>query len=379
MNKTLFLHKCLIGLLAFTTVSTGAAVAQAPADAPPPAVKVRVIVPQAVSEVQQFISRIEAIDSVDLTARVEGVLERRLVDEGKEVKVGDLIFEIEKDRYEIAVSNARATLEGALAQEVEATASYKRGKRLTDRGAASKAILEERLAARDTARAGVSNAQAALDDALLDLRFTQIISPISGRIGAEKVSVGNVVSAATGPLATINQLDPIRAVFGINGRDFIETRLEDSSGSVDGLNAQFIPQIILPNGALYEYEGKIAFIDNQINASTGSLTIWAEFPNPKRILLPGQSLNVTVKRSGERRLPVVPDSAIQQDREGSYVLILNTKNVVERRNIKRGIATKGGTAVSQGLVDGDTVIVGGLLKVKIGAPATAIVSKASGE
>ena len=177
-------------------------------------------------------------------------------------------------------------------------------------------------------------AKAAIDTAQINLGYTTMTSPIAGRIGPTKFTEGNLVNTSSGTLATVVQLDPIRGVFSIPSASFVRVAELSSKEGLDAVREKFVPQLILPTGETYQHEGKIAFIDNQIDAAHGHFAIYADFPNPEHMLLPGQFIAAVIHRAEQTRLPLVPASAIQRTKDGEQVFVVGTGNRVEMREIK---------------------------------------------
>lgn len=357
--------------------------AQQATQAPPPSVIVAPVVTEDVTQKVRFVGNVEAVQQVDLRARVEGFLESVNFAEGSLVEQGAKLYQIEQAPYKAALDQANATLAAANAQLasaqatlLERDAALVRQKTLSQQQFASQATLDQAQAQRDEAAAAVqqANAQiqsanAQIETAKLNLSYTTVSAPITGRIGRTAVTAGNLVSPSTGVLATIVQMSPIRIVFPIPERDYvgviriINSPAGKSAASTDDL---FRPQITLPDGTPYNQQGRIEFLNNQVNSNTGTVAVRAVFPNPESLLLPGQFVSVTVQIGEAKSLPVVSQAAIQQDAEGQYVFIVDNQDRAQIRRIKTGVRTEAGLAVESGLAQGETIIVDGVQKVKPG-------------
>jgi membrane fusion protein (multidrug efflux system) len=349
-------------------------------DNPPPAVVVAAVETQAVDKSARFIGNIKAIQSVDLKARVEGFLEDVAFEQGSSVAQGQVLYRIEQDQYKADLEQAQGQLAAAQAEEVAAAAAledkqadFDRQSALIKKGDTSQTAFDQAKAARDEAQANVQKAkaseqqaQAAVDNAKINLGYTTIASPIAGRIGATSVTEGNLVNGNTGTLATVAQLDPIRAVFSVPSAELI--RLQNKVGVTTSAEARkaFVPELVLPDGTQYDKPGTIAFADNQVDAATGTVAIYADFPNPNGVLLPGQFITVVVHEAEQERLPVVPAAAVQRTRAGAQVYLVDGEDRVQLRKVELGARVDGGYAVTSGLTDGELVIVSGLQKVKPG-------------
>jgi membrane fusion protein, multidrug efflux system len=216
------------------------------------------------------------------------------------------------------------------------------------------------------AQADVLAAQAAVQTAELNLSYTRITSPIDGRIGVTAVTAGNLVSPSTGSLATIVQLDPIRVVFSVSDRDVLAVQQQYEGLSPQELVKRYVPKLRLANGAEYAQDGSVEFVDNRVDPATGTIAVRAMFPNPQQILLPGQFVTALIRPERSERRPVVPVAAVQQDREGRFVLVLDQQNRVAQRRIEIGPQIDQVFAVEHGLREGETVILGGVQKVQPG-------------
>jgi membrane fusion protein (multidrug efflux system) len=346
----------------------GAATAQDAA--PPPAVSVTPVVSREVTETGDFVGRVTAIDKVDVVARVRGFIEQRTFTEGQFVKAGDLLFRIEQATYKAEVEQQRANLAKAKATEVNASLQLQRGQELIrDRLALSQADLDQRSANAAAAKADVLQAQALLDQAEINLGYTEIRSPINGRIGIAYFTVGNLVDPSSGRLATIVSQDPIYVTFQASQRDVLnyKRRVAESADK----NPHVTVHIRLPNGTIYEHPGVTNLLDVQADPNTDTIAVRAAVPNPEGLLVPGGVVGVIVERGKPRMALVVPQSAVQLDQAGRYVLVVGKDNKVELRRVTTGIELGRDAVVTNGLKEGELVIVEGIQKVRPGQVVTA--------
>lgn len=358
---------CRALIAAMAALLAPAAYGQAPTpQGPPPAVTVATVETKDVARHAEFIGRVEAMQSVDIRARVQGFLQNVAFEEGQDVKAGDLLYVIEPDLYQAALVTARAQLERAQATLRQAERNLARNQELRTRGAVSQAALDEAVAQRDTAQADVMAAQASVKTAEINLGYTKITSPIDGRIGKTNVTKGNLVGPDTGALARVVQLDPIRVVFSVSDRDLLELKQRSGAASQEELNARFVPTLRLSDGTTYPQSGKVAFVANVVDPATGTIAVHAAFPNPRRLLLPGALVTVIVRPEQTRRRPVVTLAAVQQDRQGKYVLLVDENDRVQQRRIEVDGQVDHDWIVSKGLQGGETVIVEGVQKVRPG-------------
>jgi membrane fusion protein (multidrug efflux system) len=233
-------------------------------------------------------------------------------------------------------------------------------------GGVSATDLEAAVSNELKAQALLQEAEASLEQAELDLGYTIIKAPISGRIGRTVFTKGNLVGPDSGALARIVQIDPIRVVYSVSENDYADVKTSHQDMTPEQLRQELVPRLKLSNGELYPGAGKLAFADNEVDADTGTIAVWAEFENPHGILLPGQYVTVLLSLSNPRRLPVVPQSAVQEDREGRYVFVVDGDNKVQQRRITTGAVVGVNWAVEAGLMAGETVIVQGVQKVRPG-------------
>lgn len=378
----------LIAAIAAAMALLSPALATAQDASETPAVIVAPIQSQTITASSDFLGRVEAIREVDVTARVEGFLQEVNFTEGSFVEAGQILFEIEKAPYEAELAGARAAraaadaaVAGAQAALTQAQQEVDRQTTLVERGTSPQAVLDSATARRDeaqahleSARAQVAQADAQLQTADLHLSYTHIVSPFDGRIGRANVTAGNVVGPQSGVLAAIIQSDPIRVVFSISEREYVNLVEAHMSESDEQMQAAFVPTLRLANGRDYKYPGRIAFIDNRIDPTTGTVAVRAEFDNPDSLLLPGQFVTVTVSEGEPHMVAVAPAAAILQDREGPYVLVLDDENRIQIRRIQTGGQTATGVTVTSGLAQGETIVVEGLQRVHPGqivSPRTA--------
>ena len=359
---------------------------------PLPAVVVAAVQTQDVAAERRYIGTIKAIQSVDLRARVEGFLEQVAFKQGRTVEAGQLLYQIEQDQYKAALASAEGQLAAAQASLASAKATledkqadFERFAVLVKKGDTSQTNFDRSKAQRDQAQASVESAnasikqaQAAIEQAKINLGYTTISSPIAGRIGATKFTEGNLVNPSSGTLATVVQLDPIRAVFSIPSADFVRLQERVTGDGADEAKDLFVPELVLPTGKTYDHKGKVAFADNQVDTSTGTIPIYADFPNPDRVLLPGQFVTALVRTAETKREPAVPASAILRTRDGEQVYVVGQGNRVEQRKIETSVQIGTSYAVTSGLQSGEVVIVSGLQKVKPGIVVKPVKQSAAG-
>jgi membrane fusion protein (multidrug efflux system) len=336
---------------------------------PPPSV---VAVParrEAVEDEASFVGRIVAIDKVDLRARVPGFLKPRAFTEGQDVKAGDLLFEIEPDQYQAVVQQREADLAKAKADQQNTAAQLLRGQELLKEKNIAQARVDELQAADSIARATIEQAKAALDSAQLDLGYTRVLAPVAGRIGLASYSVGNLVGPESGPLATLISHDPVYVQFPLTQRELLEAKRYYLAKGGDPTNVTI--KVRLPDGSPYEHTGKLNFVDVTTEAGTDTVTLRAELPNPNRFLVDGQYVGGVIQAGEPESAIVVPQSALQMDQQGTFVLVIDAEDKAQVRRIQTG-TTKGSLiAIKSGLNEGELVIVEGVQKVRPGQAVTA--------
>jgi membrane fusion protein (multidrug efflux system) len=335
-----------------------------PQQAPPPAVTVVAVAPRGVTPASSFTGRVEAVDEVDLRARVEGFLDQRHFAEGQDVRQGDLLFTIEKAQYEAAVARAEADVARARATLDNAQLQLDRAEQLARNRNLAAATRDDRLAERDAARAELAAAEAALRMARLDLGYTEITAPISGRIGVSAYSQGDLVNPASGALATIVSQDPIFVTFPVSSRELLEVRAAAERRGEDVRAVRV--RVRLPDGTLHDQVGAVDFVGNQVDPGTDTVTVRAALPNPARRLVDGQLVGVLVEREEPVQALVIPQAALLADQGGPYVLVVDGESRVEQRRITLGQQTGAEVVVEKGLAQGDRVVVDGLQQVRPG-------------
>ncbi|HFR4114850.1 TPA: efflux RND transporter periplasmic adaptor subunit [Yersinia enterocolitica] len=348
---------------------------------PLPAVTVAVVTSATPDSALQFLGRVEAIQAVDVTTRTEGFIAARLFTEGQMVKQGDLLYEIDPALHQASVTQAQAQLDSATASANHAQVNLTRLQRLGNNRSVSQAEVDEAQAQRDISRAAVAQAQANLQIQQLQLSFTRIYAPITGQIGHSRFNVGSLVNPASGTLVSIVQLDPIRVAIAVNERDYITATYQLSTtgtASASGNSAlafeHFTPRIQLANGKQYPENGVFESVDNQIDKQTGTVTIRTRFDNPRHLLLPGGVVNVSLAAETAKAVTAIPIAALQQNKQGHFVLVVTDKDLVEVRPVTLGEQFEQQYEVKDGLKVGERVIVSGLQHVRPGMTVSASVA-----
>lgn len=351
--------------LFFGLLSVAVPFAAKAAEGPAPLVTVVTVTEQDVNPPTEYVGHVEAMQMVDLQARVGGFLEQVNFKEGSEVRAGDILYVIEQAPYKAKVAVAKAQVTKAQATFAR-TSDYMKRIQNVRSGGVSATDIDAAKADELEAKAELQEAESTLVLAELDLAYTKISAPISGRIGATALTVGNLCGPTSGPLARIVQLDPIRIQYSVseNSLSAIRAALKDSfTGREEALVR---PQIRLPGGEILDLAGHVDFVDNVVDASTGTISVRLVFDNPDGLLLPGQYVTALVSLRQPKLMTAVPQAAILEDREGRYVLVVNPESQVEQRRVRTGATTGTMWAIESGLTVGELVIVQGLQKVRPG-------------
>jgi membrane fusion protein, multidrug efflux system len=348
-----------IAIVALTGCGEGNQNAQRPAP-PPPAVTVVKAITEDVRPTYRFTGRIEAVMKVDLRARVDGFLQKRLFTEGANVKDGELLFTIEKGLYQAAVDEAKAAIVTAEASLKLADVDFARQSELVQKNVGAQARLDEATAKQGEARGNLMQQKAALERAELNLSYTDIRAPIDGRIGRASVSIGNFVGPSTGPLATIVSQDPIYVGFPVTQREILDYRRERSNP------AEIVVYLQLADGSRYKHPGKLSFLDVTVNQGTDTVLVRATFPNPERTLVDGQLVAVVLEGGKPEHAIVVPAQALQLDQAGTFALVVDADKKVQVRRVEIGVPRGTNMVIRKGLKEGERVVTEGIQRVRPG-------------
>lgn len=364
--------------LALATFVVGCGEGQKPPGAPPPpSVTVAKAVKRQVFDFDEYVGRFVAVDSVEVRARVSGYLESVHFKDGQTVKQGDLLFTIDKRPFQNAVDQARANVTQAKSNLAFTEADYTRGQQLVRDKTITDQTFEQRSQAFRNAQAALSNAEAAQRTSDLDLEFTELRAPINGRIGDRRVSPGNLVTGGTAGsttlLATIVSTDPIRFEFTFDEASYLRYERLSKSGSQDvasrGDGVPVSLKLIDEND--FVHDGKMDFIDNVIDRSTGTIRGRAVFANPNGVLTAGMFARVRVPASPPYDGLLLPDAAIGTEQARRFVMTVNADNVATPKYVTLGQLTKDNLRVIKGGIGpDDRVIVNGLLRARPGQKVT---------
>jgi RND family efflux transporter MFP subunit len=337
---------------------------------PPPKVTVSQPVTQPVTEYLEFTGNTQAINTVKLRARVEGYLEKVYFQDGDRVKKGQLLFLIQQNTYDAKLKQAEAEILANKARLLHAKTEFARYSRLVKQKAAAQTDVDRWMYERDAAAAAVIASEAQRDLAKLNLSYTTVTSPFDGRIGRRLKDPGNLVGAGEETvLAEVNQIDPIYVYFNINEQDLLRVRGEEEAKK-NASKEKWPVYFGLADEKNFPHKGYLDFAAITINPTTGTLLLRGIFPNPKAVILPGMFARVRAPIAKPKSARLIPEVAIGYDQQGPYVLVVNDKNVVERRGVKLGSQEDDYRVVAEGLGDNDWVIVNGLLRAIPGKQVT---------
>jgi membrane fusion protein, multidrug efflux system len=340
-----------------------------PPAGPPPSVTVIQLEVEPVTETREFVGRVTAAERVELRARVQGFLQELSFTEGHRVEAGDRLFLIEPDGYQAVVAQRAADIDRVRAEATNANAQLRRGEELLETNAIPRARVDELRAAAAVAAASIAQAEAALKAAQLNLDYTEIRAPISGRIGLSRYTVGNLIGPESGVLATLVQQDPIYVQFPLTQTELLAYRKQVLDEGGDASAAMI--QVQLADGSLYEHEGRVDFVDVTVDPGTDTVLLRSRLSNPDNLLVPGQFVAVIVRSGDPEQGLLVPQSALQMDQLGLSVLVLDEEDRVQVRRITVGQQIGARVIARSGLMPGDRVVVEGIQKVRPGQAVTA--------
>src|SRR5580704_5788141 len=351
-----------IAMVVMATVITACNNSKAEAPPPPPPeVDAAQVVTKSVRQWDEFTGRIAAIGAVDIRPRVSGYIDRIAFKEGDMVKAGDLLFVIDPRPYRATYDSAVAQLERARASAQLAQAQYKRGETLIKTIAISVDTYDTRSAALGQNNADVHAAEAALATAKLNLDFTEVRSPIAGRASRALLTLGNLVQADQTVLTSVVSQDPVYVYFQPDEQSFLGYRELARKG--ERANSDNPVRVGLANETGFPHSGTVDFVNNQIDAATGTINVRATVPNPDGVFVPGLYARVQLEGRAEHMAMLIDEKAIMTDQDRKYVYVLGPEDKVKRKDILLGSVHDGLRVVQSGLDANDKVIIAGLQKI----------------
>src|SRR5215831_4099995 len=337
----------------------------------PPQVLVTTVTPQDVPRVLERVATLDGFINANINAQVQGYIIKRDYTEGSVVKIGDPLFQIDPRPFEAALTQAKGTLAKDKANQVKADADEKRALDLFKKNVISDQERDTAIAAAGSTRANVEADEAAVKQSELNLGYTKIIAPIEGVAGFANNQVGDLVGPSTGPLITVSQIDPIKAIVTVGEgqvTDFLSRHPDPKERNVYVKSLDF--ELILSNGEVYPQKGKFYALDRSLDIKTGSIRYEVTFPNPGDILWPGQFGQVRFVADVKKGAMVIPQEAVNE-LQGSYqVAVVDENNKISIRPVKMGERIGAMWEVTEGLKPGDKVVVQGVQKAREGSTVT---------
>ncbi|MFS1702224.1 efflux RND transporter periplasmic adaptor subunit [Alteromonas sp. AMM-1] len=332
-----------------------------------PTVSVAEVVNMQVSDWDEFSGRLSAPESVTLMPRVSGYVNHIHFKEGALVKQGEVLLEIDPTPFEVDVARLQAELDSAASQLTLAKNDYERGQRLSKQQAISQEALDGRFAALQQAQANVSAISAALKRAELDLSYTKVTAPVSGRVSRAHITQGNYVTAGQSALTSIVSVDEMYAYFSVDEQTYLRyVRSEVIQSGFDNNNANQPVALALSGDNAFQYRGYIDFVDNQVDQQTGGITVRARFSNDDGVLMPGLYAHIRLAGSQPHDGILIDEKAVGTDLNNKFVLVVAQNNAIEYRPITLGESVGDLRLVTSGLQPGDTIVVNGLQRVMPG-------------
>jgi multidrug efflux system membrane fusion protein len=363
----------VIALTTLAGLNAGCSSSAQPKAPAPPEVSVAEVICKQIGDNDEFTGRLEAVHAVEVRPRVSGYLQSVHFKEGEIVQEGDLLFQIDPRPFQAEVDRLKGELSQAKAQRARAESDFERAERLHNNDGMSAEEYDRRAAVRNEAAARIASTEAALRGAELNLEFTRVTAPITGRVGRAEITEGNLVEGGAGqikPLTTLVSLDPIYVYFDVDEQTYLKyahvTQIHRTSSRE------------LPGAALlgladedgFPHVGRLSFVDNQVSSSTGTIRLRATFANKNLALTPGLFARIRLQGGGAQSGCLARDEAVITDLNQKYVFVLGKDNTLEYRTVKLGPITEGLRVVRDGLHEGDTIVVSGLQRVRPGATVT---------
>src|ERR1700722_3886284 len=321
---------------------------------------------KSIEKTLDFVGRIDAVNRVEIRARVQGFLEAVLFKEGDPIKEGDPLYRIEKGLFRAAVEQAEGALARSKASKVLTEAQLGRADDLLAKGAGTQVARDQAFAADEQAKGQVLSDDANLQTAKINLGYTDIVAPVSGRIGRTNITKGNVVGPESGPLTVVVSQDPMYVTFPVSQRELLRAQAVGYQIDFNAIKAK----LRFADGRTYDQNGRLNFVDVTVDRATDTVLVRATFPNPPGGLIDGQLVRLTVEGGTPQEMVVVPQSALIADQEGSYFFVVEDGKAVVKR-IKPGGESGTDVVVQEGLSGSEQVIVEGLQGGRPGSPVKA--------
>lgn len=376
-QSAFFMHKTVLFMGLFLTALAIGFTAKAQQATPAsPKVLIAAAYSEEITLETTFVGRGEASAKTDLVAQVTGTVKEITVEDGTSVTEGQVIYRIDPDSYAAAVAAEEASVKRAEANLKLAHIERDRKQQLLDRGAIAESELDIAVANAEVADADMGAAKAALQSAELDLERTEIRAPFDGRIGKSDISLGTVVGPSTGALSTLVRQSPMYVTFSLSEPQLLRVLERLDAGMTELIENDNTPNVFvsLPSGTMLEEPGKIVFLDNRIDPSTGTISVRAEFENTRQMILDGSFVSVVIEALEPTLSVLIPQNAVQRDQRGDFVLVVTDQQLVEQRYVVLGAQIETAVIVADGLRSGESVIVEGLQKVRPGVEVDAVLA-----
>lgn len=363
----------LFAASALAAVAAGCSSTAKPSAAPPPAPEVTVaeVVCKSIGDVDEFTGRLEAVNTVEVRPRVSGYLQKVYFKEGAIVKQGDLLFLIDPRPFQAEVDRLKGDLAQAKADLARTQSDFQRAERLHNNDGMSVEEYDRRASAKSAAEARIASTEGSLRGAELNLEFTRVIAPISGRVGRAEITEGNLVEGGAGqirPLTTLVSLDPVYVYFDVDEQTYLKYARLSQKGKPgnphDLTNAVYLG---LADEEGFPHEGRVNFVSNQVSSTTGTIQVRGTFPNKNLALTPGLFARVRLQGSGSYQACLMRDEAVVTDLSQKYVFVLGKNNTLEYRPVKLGSMADGLRVVKDGLHSSDVIVINGLQRVRPGS------------
>jgi len=364
-----------VGLATLAGLNAGCSSSAQPKAPAPPEVTVAEVICKQIGDSDEFTGRLEAVHAVEVRPRVSGYLQSVHFREGEIVREGDVLFQIDPRPFQAEVDRLKGDLSQAKAQRSRAQSDFERAERLHNNDGMSAEEYDRRAAVRNEAEARIASTAAALRGAELNLEFTRVTAPITGRVGRAEITEGNLVEGGAGqikPLSTLVSLDPIYVYFDVDEQTYLKyARLTQTRGTTSH-DLRGAALLGLADEEGFPHSGQVSFVDNQVSSSTGTIRLRATFANKNLSLTPGLFARIRLQGGGVQHGCLARDEAVITDLNQKYVFVLRKNNTLEYRPVKLGPMTEGLRVVRDGLHEGDIIVVSGLQRVR---PGTAVTPK----
>lgn len=356
-------------LLVLLVTGCGEQQKKAAVQAAPPEVGVKSMQYEKLNLVAKYPGKTEAMSIINLSTEIRGKIIESNAVEGANIKRGQVLFRMDPKPFEARVARAESALEQAKAEVSMANVRNDMSESLASENVLSKLDSEQVRADLEVAKAAMAAAKATLLSAKLDLKKTKIVSPIDGVVGLTDVSVGEIKGPLSGPLVEITANQFVQVYSQIGEKEHFENMLQLQERSASEITTL---QIELPNGQIYDHEGQLDYIGNEVSPTSATVTYRLVFPNPDGLLLTGQNVTVVATNKRKSKFFAIPQKAVQEDQSGRYVLVVDDKNIVNKRYLVLGDRFESNWIVKEGLSEGEFVITSGILRAKPGKPVTPI-------